>query len=99
MLLANLWMGSAEGGPNPSGMMFTMFGFLAIFYFLFLRPQSKQRKEHESLIQGVKKGDEIVTLGGIIGTIVHVAEDRVTIKSGETRLEIERSKIGGVISS
>ncbi|WP_419163312.1 preprotein translocase subunit YajC [Candidatus Palauibacter sp.] len=96
MLMLSLMGGSEGGAPNPAGTMLMMFGFLAIFYFIFIRPQRKQQREHQELIKGLKRGDEVTTVGGIVGTIVHLTNDRVTIKSGETRLEVERSKIGRV---
>ena len=97
MLNMNLFAGSPDGGTaNPTATIMMMMGFIAIFYFLFFRPQRKQQKEHRSLITSVKKGDEVTTVGGVIGTIVHLTGDRITIKSGDTRIEIERSKIGKV---
>lgn len=80
----------------------------AIFYFILLRPQQKHRKEHDAMMRSLRKGDEIVTAGGVIGEVVHIAqttkdgntvsspEDRVTIKSGDTRLIIERGRIAKV---
>jgi len=66
-----------------------------IFYFLLIRPQRKQQKSHDEMVQSLSRGDEVVTIGGIIGKIVHLTDDRMTIKTAdETRLEIERSKIG-----
>jgi preprotein translocase subunit YajC len=83
----------------------------AIFYFLMIRPQQKQRQRHEETLRAIKKGDEIVTAGGIVGKVVHVREaprpenvkatgldDRVTIESGESRLVVERGKIARIIS-
>ena len=94
MLNVNLFGASSGGGTaNPAATLMMMMGFIAIFYFLFFRPQRKQQKEHQALIKGVKKGDEITTVGGVIGTVVHLTGDRITLKSGETRLEIDRSKI------
>ena len=94
MLNANLFGASPGGGTaNPAATLMMMMGFIAIFYFLFFRPQRKQQKEHQALIKGVAKGDEITTVGGVIGTIVHLTGDRITIKSGETRMEVDRSKI------
>src|ERR1041384_2875053 len=78
---------------------------VGIIYFLMIRPQQKQRKQHETTIMGLKKGDEIVTVGGIIGKVVHIKEgvkdgspvatmsDPVTIQSGESRLIVERGRI------
>lgn len=66
-----------------------------IFYFLLIRPQRKQQKSHDEMVQSLSRGDEVVTIGGIIGKIVHLTDDRMTIKTAdETRLEVERSKIG-----
>lgn len=96
MLMLNL-MGSPEGGTaNPAATMIMMFGFIAIFYFIFFRPQRKQQKEHEALVKNLKRGDKVSTIGGIVGEIVHLTNDVVTIKSGDTRIEVERSKIGRV---
>jgi preprotein translocase subunit YajC len=81
---------------------------LGIIYFLMIRPQQKQRKQHESTIMGLKKGDEVVTVGGIVGRVVHIKEslkdgsavstltDHVTIQSGESRLVIERGRIAKI---
>jgi preprotein translocase subunit YajC len=81
---------------------------LAIFYFMMVRPQQKQRKKHESTLMQLKKGDDIVTAGGIIGRVIHIKEtikdgttastlgDAVTIQSGESRLIVERGRIARV---
>lgn len=97
MLMLSLFAGSPDGGTaNPAATIMMMGGFIAIFYFLFFRPQRKQQQDHQALVQGLKKGDEITTIGGIVGTIIHLTDDRITVKSAETKLEIERSKIGSV---
>lgn len=84
---------------------------LGIFYFMMVRPQQKQRKRHETTLMGLKKGDEIVTAGGIIGRVVHIKEgtkegvaspaleDAVTIQSGESRLIVERGRIARIGST
>ena len=76
---------------------------------MLIRPQQKQRKAHEATIKQLKRGDEIVTAGGIVGEVIHIQEarpkdgtptptieDRITIKSGESRLVIERGRIARV---
>lgn len=93
------------------GPIFMYGAIFAIFYFILIRPQSKQRKEHETLIRAVKKGDEVVTAGGLIGEVIHIREamkpdgtggvpleDRITIKTGESRVVIERGKIARIIT-
>jgi preprotein translocase subunit YajC len=97
-------------GSNPMyGFAFQMVLILAIFYFILFRPQQKQRQNQERSLREIKKGDEIVTAGGIIGDVIHIKEtmkdgaaivtmeDRVTIKSAESRLVIERGRIAKVL--
>jgi preprotein translocase subunit YajC len=80
-------------------------GIFAIFYFLLIRPQQQQRKKHELAILQLKKGDRIVTAGGLVGEVVHIkgnekagADDEITVKSGESRLVIERGRIAKISS-
>jgi preprotein translocase subunit YajC len=78
---------------------FLMYGAIfAIFYFVLLRPQQQQRKKHEEEIRNVKKGDKIVTTGGVIGEIVFMKDDEITIRSGESKLVVERGRIARVVS-
>lgn len=96
---------------SPIMSMVFQFGAIgAIFYFILLRPQQKQRKDHDALVRSLKKGDEVVTAGGVVGEVVHIAqtmkdgapvasmEDRVTVKSADSRILIERGKITRVIT-
>jgi preprotein translocase subunit YajC len=79
--------------------MMQMVAIFAIFYFLLIRPQRKEQERHRNMISELKKGDEVVTNGGIIGTVVHVQDDRLTIKTGEnTRLVVERGRIARVVT-
>jgi preprotein translocase subunit YajC len=87
--------------------LFMYVAIAAIFYFVLWRPQAAQRKRHEAAIRAVKRGDEVVTAGGIIGEVVNVkeqtagspgAEDRVTIRSGESRLVVERGRIARIVT-
>lgn len=96
-----------QGASNALlGPIFMYGAIFAIFYFVLIRPGQKQRKAQDELIRQVKRGDEIVTSGGIIGTVIQIPavaegsnplEDRLTIKSGESRLVIERGRIARVI--
>ncbi len=101
---------AAPAGGSGMYMLLLQFGLIfAIFYFLMIRPQQKQRKEHDERLKNIKRGDEVVTAGGVVGEILHIAgslkdgepvvgmEDRITIKSGESRLIIERARIARVI--
>lgn len=64
-----------------------------VFFFLILRPQQQARKKHEELLKGLKKGDEIVTMGGIIAKVKEVKDNRITVESGTSTLVIDRSRI------
>ena len=101
---------AAPGGGSAMPLfLFQIVMIFGIFYFLMIRPQQKQRKQHEERLRNVKKGDEIVTAGGIVGEVVHIREtvkdgqrtpsmdDRITIKSGDSRLIIERARIARVV--
>jgi preprotein translocase subunit YajC len=86
--------------PNPMGSIIMVVAFIAIFYFLLLRPQRKIQEQHRKMVEAVKKGDEVMTDGGIIGQIVHVAEDRMTIRTAEsTRIVVARNKIAKVMTA
>jgi preprotein translocase subunit YajC len=91
------------GSGNPMvGTLVMYAAIFAIFWFVIFRPQQKQRKQHEAAIRQIKRGDEVVTAGGIVGEVVHIrqvkpdaasGEDRVTLKSGESRIVVERGRI------
>src|SRR5262245_34003622 len=86
--------------PNMTGNLLMIVAFLAIFYFLLIRPQRKMRQQHESMVSALKKGDDVMTDGGIIGQIVHVADDRLTIRTAQdTRIVVARNKINRVMPS
>ena len=92
-----LAMAAPEGGQTSLMPMIIMWtAIIAIFYFLLIRPQKKAQERHQELVKGLKKGDEVMTDGGIIGQVVHLKEDRLTIKTGDTRIEVARGKIARV---
>jgi preprotein translocase subunit YajC len=73
-----------------------MLAILGIFYFLIIRPKVQQERKHREQLEQIRRGDEVVTAGGVIGEVVHIKDDKVTIKSGESRLVIQRDRISGV---
>ena len=72
--------------------------FIAIFYFLLIRPQRRQQAEHRNLLSSLQKGDQVVTSGGIIGEVIHLKENEVTIRSGESRLVVMRSNVSSILN-
>ncbi len=89
-----------EGGNATLVFAIQMVAIFAIFYFLLIRPQRVEQTKHQQMVAALKKGDEVVTAGGIIGTVVHAESDRVTIKTAETtRIVVEKGRITKVVSA
>lgn len=87
------------GGGAGVAIAIQIAAFALIFWFLLIRPQRKAAARHREMLGALQKNDEVVTDGGIIGTVVHIAEDRVTIRTGEnTRIVLVRGKIARVTS-
>ncbi len=78
--------------------LFQMLAIIAIFYFLIIRPRAQQEKRHRERLQQVKRGDQVVTAGGVVGEVVHVKDGKVTIKSAESRLIVQLDRIAEVRS-
>jgi len=90
----------AEGAPGNPLMSFLPFIIIiGIFYFLIIRPQNKKRKETEKMLSALKKGDKVITIGGLHGTIQSVKETTVILKADDNvKLEFLRSAISNVVS-
>jgi len=107
LLLAQAAPSGGGIAPGLSQLMLQFGLIIAIIYFIMIRPQQRQRRKHEELLGQLKRGDEVVTAGGIVGEVIHIkemgtegaknkADDRVTIKSGESRLVVERGRIARI---
>jgi preprotein translocase subunit YajC len=86
---------AAEQDPNST---WYMLGFLvvifALFYFVMIRPQRKRQKDHQVMMEGLQKGDKVITAGGIYGTIENLSEDSVVIKvEGGTTMRVARGSV------
>ncbi len=90
--------GAATGGSSM--VTFVTFGLvILIFYFMIIRPQKKRDKEAKDMVASLKKGDKIVTIGGVYGTVVSVKETTAVIKVDDnTRIEFAKSAISSVIN-
>ena len=82
--------GSAGAGMGSSVIM--LVAMLAIFYFMLIRPENKRKKEAEEMRASVKNGDKITTIGGIVGTVVNVKENKIVIETGADQVRIELEK-------
>jgi preprotein translocase subunit YajC len=99
--------GGFGGGLGP--LLFQLAAISAIIYLFMIRPQQKQRKEHEERLRNLKRGDQVVTVGGLVGEVMHMKEttgangpirnmdDHITLKTGEARVVVERGRIARVM--
>lgn len=88
----------SESGDSYSSYIMIIFMVLifAAFYFLLIRPQRKKQKEHGNLIESLQKGDKVVTIGGILGTIDSISEHEVILRvEGGNKLKMLKSSIAG----
>jgi len=77
-----------------------MLVMVAVFYFLLIRPQIRQRKERDKMMNEIKKGDRVVTQGGVFATIVNINTDSYEVKiNDETKIKIRKSAVTEVLSS
>ena len=91
----------SSGGLGLPILAIQVIGFIAVFYFLILRPQGVARKKHAELLSNLRKGDDVMTSGGIVGKVRDikevemgtVKETRVTVESGTATVVVERSRI------
>lgn len=89
-----------EGGNSAMVLMFQLVMIFAIFYFLLIRPQRKERQRHQEMLTKLARGDQVMTNGGILGVIVHVTDQAITIRTGEnTRLVVDRGHIARKIEA
>lgn len=89
----------SQSGGSPYFSIIMLVGMFVVFYFLLIRPQQKQQKERMNQIKALKEGDKILTQGGVIGKVVSVKEDSVTIKSKESEMEISKMAVLKVLQS
>lgn len=79
----SVYADAAAQGPGMISNIIMLAGFLLIFYFMLIRPQTKRAKEHQSLISNLAKGDEIVTAGGLVGKVLRVTDQFLVIAIAE----------------
>ena len=79
-------------GGDMGGTLLMIGGMIAVFYFLLIRPENKRKKEAEQLRSSLKVGDQITTIGGIIGTVVSVKDDKFVMETSADQVRIELAK-------
>ena len=90
--------GAAAGGGDPIMGLIPFILLFVIFYFFLIRPQSKRVKEHKNMLGSLGKGDEVVTNGGILGKVVEMGDEFVTVEiAANTQVKLQRQYIANLM--
>lgn len=94
-LISDAWAQAAPGAPGGQFQFaLIMAAFIALFYFMLIRPQSKRAKEHQALVSRLATGDEVVTTGGLLGRITEVGDTFLTIEVADgVRVKVQKVQI------
>ncbi len=85
---------AGSGGAGGIMSFLPMIALFVIFYFLLIRPQQKRQKEHKNMVTGLAKGDEIVTMGGVLGKIIAVDDNFITVEVAKgTEIKVQRMSV------
>jgi preprotein translocase subunit YajC len=90
----------AQGAAQGSGFspILIMVAFIALMYFMMIRPQQKRQKEHAALVSALSVGDEILTSGGILGIVTGISDHYAIVKIADnTEIKIQKSSVGSVV--
>lgn len=96
-----LFLFAPTGGRGGGGLtifLLQMLAIIGIFYFLIIRPKIQQERRHKERLAQIKRGDRIVTAGGIIGEVVHIKDNQLTVKSGDSKLVIQRERVADLLT-
>ena len=91
---------AAGGAPAGAGTtsLIMMAVFVVIFYFLLIRPQQKKQKEHQAMLSKITVGDEVVTAGGILGKVIEVGDNFLTLEIAENvRIKVQRFQVTSLV--
>lgn len=83
---------AADAAPGSGSLLLMMVVMLAVMYFLMIRPENKRKKQAEEMRSSLKKGDQITTIGGIVGKIVQVTDENIVIETSDDRVRMELTK-------
>jgi preprotein translocase subunit YajC len=100
LTLAGMMPPSGSGGGAVVTQLLFFAAIFAIFYFLLIRPQQKQKADRQRMLAGLKRGDRVVTTGGLHGTIIGLTEHTVSLRvADQVKLEFDRSAVGRVATA
>jgi preprotein translocase subunit YajC len=98
--ISNAYAAAAPAAPaeNPMTGIVFFIAMIAVFYFLLIRPQQKRAKDHRKMVEAIGKGDEVVTNGGLLGKIVEVGEQYLTIEIADgVQVKVQRHAVATVL--
>ena len=90
--MLNFLTESVNSGASMMSTVVMLVLMIAVFYFMLIRPENKRKKEAEEMRSAVKKGDQITTIGGIVGTVVDVKESNIVVETSADQVRIELAK-------
>lgn len=102
-MMGALAMGSpGQGGGGAAGFLASLLpiaAMIAILWFLLIRPQQKEQQKHKEMVQNLRKGDEVVTVGGLYGKIMALDAEKVSLRIADgVKVDVERGKVQHVLS-
>lgn len=99
LVVAGLTPPSGSGSGAVVTQLLFFGAIFAIFYFLLIRPQQRQKADRQRMLEGLKRGDRVVTTGGLHGTVTALGEQTVTLRvTDQVKLEFDRSAVGRVVA-
>ena len=98
-MLDILAAGSAQAAPPGWLQFLPIVGMVVIFYFLIIRPQMRQQKAHREKVAGIKKGDQVITAGGLLGRVVRVDDEYAEVEiAPNVRVKAVKTTIGDIVA-
>ena len=91
--MASIALIQAAGGSAPWLQFIPILVMVVVFYLLVFVPQARQRKAHKAMVDSLAKGDQVVTMGGLVGEVMQVKDDVVTLRTGQAVVAVERERI------
>lgn len=96
-LIQAAWLAASSGSENPLGILLPFAVLILIFYFLLIRPQSRQRRKTQDMLANLKTGDRVITNGGVLGTIVGFGNNIVQLQiASQVKIEVVRTAIASL---
>ena len=96
-LVSNAWAQDGSGQGGFLGLLFPV-AILVLFFFLFICPQQKRVKEHKTMVEALKKGDEVLTNGGLAGSITNISDNFVSLQIADnTVVKVQKASVGSLL--